>query len=161
MEQTNNNQKETAADRYAYVNEGDTFRQLWQQAEQGDLKAQKEVAYRIYLYVQECTDPLADCETMIRYLKNIASHGDEHAMFVLGETYYCGYEGVGLGRQDLEESVRWFKWRQRKAMCRHKNGWQRLILKDISLTESRLQRVWLMRLHGYLKCQENVKLTIL
>jgi len=109
MEQTHNNQKTTAAERYAYSNEGDTFGQLWQQAEQGDLKAQKEVAYRIYLYVQECSDPLADCETMIRYLKNLASHGDEHAMFVLGETYYCGYEGVGLGKQDLNESIRWFK----------------------------------------------------
>lgn len=109
MEQTNNNQKKTAAERYAYVNEGDAFAQLWQQAEQGDLKAQKEVAYRIYLYVQECSDPLADCETMIRYLKNLAAHGDDHAMFVLGETYYCGYEGVGLGKQDLNESIRWFK----------------------------------------------------
>lgn len=109
MEQTNNNQKKTAAGRYAYSNESDAFAQLWQQAEQGDLKAQKEVAYRIYLYVQECSDPLADCETMIRYLKNLAAHGDDHAMFVLGETYYCGYEGVGLGKQDLDESIRWFK----------------------------------------------------
>jgi TPR repeat protein len=109
MEQTNNNQKEAAANRYAYLNEGDAFAQLWQQAEQGDLKAQKEVAYRIYFHVQENTDPLANCEIMIRYLKNLADHGDEHAMFVLGETYYCGYEGVGLGRQDLEESVQWFK----------------------------------------------------
>ena len=41
MEQTNNNQKKTAAERYAYVNEGDAFAQVWQQAEQGDLKAQK------------------------------------------------------------------------------------------------------------------------
>ena len=122
MEQTNNNQKEAATDRYAYFNEGDAFAQLWQQAEQGDLKAQKEVAYRLYLYVQECSDPLADCETMIRYLKNLADHGDEHAMFVLGETYYCGYEGVGLGRQDLDESVRWFKLAAEKGNV-HAQEW--------------------------------------
>ena len=95
--------------RYAESGEEEQYAKLWEQAEQGDLKAQKKIADSIYIYVQMYPDPTNDCETMIRYYKNLIEHGDADAMFSLGEAYYCGYDGIGLGVRNVEESTRLIK----------------------------------------------------
>lgn len=86
------------------------YRKMWKLAEQGDLKAQYYVAETIWLHLGENGCPDGDGETMMRYLRNLANHGDAKGQSLLAEAL-CNdaIVGVGIGDVDYEESLRWFR----------------------------------------------------
>lgn len=86
------------------------YRKMWKLAEQGDLEAQKYVASTIYLHISENGCPDGDGETMLRYLRNLAEHGDAWAQSKLAETFINdNIVGVGIGDLDDEEGIEWYR----------------------------------------------------
>lgn len=88
------------------------YRSRWKWAREGYLKAQKEVAYAIFILLDcdQSNHPDADGETMMKYLRKFAELGDAQAQETLAEVYYNdGIVAVGIGDVDHEEAVKWFR----------------------------------------------------
>lgn len=86
------------------------YRKMWKLAEQGDLKAQYYVAETIWLHLGENGCPDGDGETMMRYLRNLANHGDAKGQSLLAQVLCNDANvGVGIGDVDYEESLKWFR----------------------------------------------------
>lgn len=86
------------------------YRKMWALADQGDLKAQRYVADTIWLHIGENGCPDGDGETMLRYLRNLADHGDAWAQCRIAETYINDtIVGVGIGDVDDQEGIKWYR----------------------------------------------------
>lgn len=86
------------------------YRKMWALADQGDLEAQRYVADTIWLHIEENGCPDGDGETMLRYLRNLADHGDAWAQCKIAETYINDtIVGVGIGDLDDQEGIKWYR----------------------------------------------------
>ena len=82
------------------------YPRLWKRALNGDWRAQKCIADTIYLSL--CFRHLdTDGETMMRYYLNLAEHGNVGAQESLFFIYRNDQVGVGLGKKNLSEAVKW------------------------------------------------------
>ena len=82
------------------------YPRLWKRALNGDWGAQKCIADTIYsdLYFMHLD---TDGETMMRYYLNLAEHGNAGAQESLFYIYMSNQVGVGLGKKNLSEAVKW------------------------------------------------------
>ena len=86
------------------------YRKMWALADQGELKAQKYVADTIWLHIGENGCPDGDGETMLRYLRNLADHGDAWAQCRIAEIFINDtIVGVGIGDVDDQEGIKWYR----------------------------------------------------
>ena len=86
------------------------YRKMWALADQGDLEAQRYVADAIWLHIYENGCPDGDGETLMRYLRNLAEHGDAWAQCKIAETYINDtIVGVGIGDLDDQEGIKWYR----------------------------------------------------
>ena len=91
-------------------NDTEEYRKMWALADQGNLKAQRYVAFTIWLHIMENGCPDGDGETMLRYLRNLAEHGDAWAQCKIAETYMNDtIVGVGIGDLDDQEGIKWYR----------------------------------------------------
>lgn len=82
------------------------YPRLWKRALNGDWRAQKCIADTIYseLYFRHLD---TDGETMMRYYLNLAEHDNVSAQESLFFIYRSDQVGVGLGKKNLSEAVKW------------------------------------------------------
>ena len=82
------------------------YPRLWKRALNGDWRAQKCIADTIYSSL--CFRHLdTDGETMMRYYLNLAEHDNVGAQESLFFIYMSDQVGVGLGKKNLSEAVKW------------------------------------------------------
>ena len=82
------------------------YPRLWKRALNGDWRAQKCIADTIYsdLYFRHLD---TDGETMMRYYLNLAEHDNVGAQESLFFIYSRDQVGVGLGKKNLSEAIKW------------------------------------------------------
>jgi len=83
--------------------EQDNIEELQKLAEQGDAKAQKELAY---LYLRGSVGLCRDGEKYLEWMTKVAEQGDAEAQFSLGFSFDKGADGVP---QNQELSAKWFE----------------------------------------------------
>ena len=84
------------------------YPRLWEKAAKGDLRAQKCIADKIFsrLYFRHLD---IDGETMMRYYLNLAEHDNVDAQEHLIYIYSHDIVGVGLGKKNVDEAIKWCK----------------------------------------------------